>query len=358
LVRHQRAALFLNGGLGNGLILGPVLAALERALPDLFYFSPPNGMIEAEWVRNALRLRGPKAVLPPLWRRFLSADHAAILDFLKREGVTLVINLRKESADRDANYFAFKLRAQGQGVECWDLHDLDGEDLLAPIAVQAVTALRRHGVLAGIEEPAWLRHLYRPRPGTVGLYVGASVAVKRWPAERWSSLISSLRAEGRSIEVAAGPDEAERDIARLLAGEYPDSVAPAFLHGMAALRDWVAGVETLVSNDTVAVHLAAALGCPTVAIYLSTESLIWSPVTVIGTFVAVQSYVGRHCVLMKQDGTCERFYARCWAPCGDVDAGAVLAGLAVLADPAREPMADALESDGGFIGPQPLAVCR
>jgi hypothetical protein len=291
-------------------------------------------MLAEDWVRDALRLRGPQPVLPVLWRRFLPADRPEILGFARSRDVTLVINLRKEAASRDANYFEFRQLARDHGITCWDLHELDGDDLSIPIGLQAARVLERHDVPGGTDSPAWLRHFYRPRPAVVGICVGASVKVKRWSARDWSSLISALHAEGRAIEVAAGPDTAERDIARQLAGEHPGRVAVTFPSTPAALRDWIARLGLLVSNDTLAVHLAAALGCPTVGIYLATEGLIWSPVAMAGRFVGVQSSFARWCTLMKVDGTCQRFYRECPAPCRDIDPRAVRIAVASLDDPA------------------------
>ncbi len=329
LNRHKAALLFLNGGLGNGLILGPVLRCVESGLPHLVYFSPPNEMLESDWLRNALGLTGLRAILPPLWRRFLPADQGEIISFAQSVGATLVINFRKEAAGQDGNYFAFCRLAKEHGIECWDLHELEGDELRLPIAQQAARVLERHGIAAGIADQAWLDSAYRPRDGVVGISVGASVAVKRWPAARWSRVIRPLQDQGYRVEVTAGPDEAERSIARELATEHGGRLGVRMLSTTTALRNWIAGLETLISNDTLAVHLGAALGCPVVALYLATDGRIWSPVAAPGRFVAVQSPIGLNCALMKVDGTCHRFYAECPAPCaGGVTPDDVLRGVA------------------------------
>ncbi|GAA1938427.1 glycosyltransferase family 9 protein [Kitasatospora viridis] len=351
LTAHRKALLFMNGGLGNGIILGPVLADLERALPDLEYHSPANAMLEADWVRSALGIRGPSSQLPTLWRRFLPADRPAVLEHCREHGVTLIVNLRKEAAERDDDYFAFKEWAAAHGIECWDLHELEGEQLLLPIAAQAAAVLERHGVPTGGTGPAWLRARYAPRAGVTGICVGASVEVKRWPTERWSALIERLAERGERLEVCAGPDPTERAIARELADRHPDAVHVRLLNSTTDLRDWIATLARVVTNDTLAVHLAAALGCPAVALYLATESRIWSPLAEHG-FVPVQSRGGRYCVLMKLDGTCTRFYESCAAPCRTTPGPAdVLAALDRLADPDRAPGES--EPADAFIGPRP-----
>jgi hypothetical protein len=336
LNRHKAALLFLNGGLGNGIILAPVLRCIERALPGLVYFSPPNDMLQSDWLRNALALTGPKAILPPLWRRFLPADQAEIVSFAKSAGVTLVLNFRKEAASQDGHYFAFRQLAADHGIECWDLHELEGEELRLPIARQAARVLERHGIAAVIANLAWLNAAYQPRGGVIGISVGASVAVKRWPAERWSPVIGMLRDRGYAVEVAAGPDEAERAIACRLAAEHGVQPGVRLLSATTELRDWIASLDALISNDTLAVHLAAALGCPVVALYLATDGRIWSPVAAPGGFIAAQSQIGLDCELMKVDGTCHRFYAGCPAPCADgVQPDELVSGLVRLIGPGK-----------------------
>jgi hypothetical protein len=336
--RHSAALLFMNGGLGNGIILGPVLRRIESELPDLAYFSPPNGMLESDWVRDALGLTGPRAILPPLWRRFLPAHQDEIISFARSVSATLVINFRKEAANQDANYFAFRRLAEECGMECWDLHELDGDELSLPIGRQAGRVLERHGVASVIDDHTWLSSVYRPRGAVIGISVGGSVQVKRWPTECWSSVIMPLRDQGYRVEVAAGPDDAERATARELASVHRDELGVRLLSTTTALRNWIAGLDALISNDTLAVHLAAALGCPVVAIYLATDGRIWSPAAAPGSFVAVQSLIGLSCVLMKVDGTCHRFYAGCPAPCSvGVGPDAVLRGLARLIG-SRQPL--------------------
>jgi ADP-heptose:LPS heptosyltransferase len=89
-------------------------------------------------------------------------------------------------------------------------------------------------------------------------------------------------------------------------------VLPDSLDG---LRDWISSLDVLISHDTVAVHLAAALGCPVVGLYLATDGAIWSPVALPGTLTVAQSAVALRCSLMKPDGTCRRYYRDCPAPC-------------------------------------------
>ncbi|MEV0277856.1 glycosyltransferase family 9 protein [Streptomyces sp. NPDC050610] len=304
----------INEGVGNGIIVAPLLAALERSHPGWRYFMAPNIALDTEWVRSAVGMQGASGAFPALWRRFLPADREALWGFIDRAGVELVVNLRMEFAEEDGNYFAFRAEAEKRGVECWDLHELGKRPQRLPFGEQAAGLLRAHSVPVDLSRPAWLADRRRPRPDVVGCYVGASAAVKRWPPGDWSTLITYLDDRGLSVEVAVGPGADEQALAHRLSSA-PAVTDTVFLHSLEALRDWIAGLGVLVSNDTLAVHLAAALGCPVVTLYLATDGDIWSPVAPPDVSRAVQSAIALSCSYMKPNGTCRRYYAGCPAPC-------------------------------------------
>jgi heptosyltransferase III len=91
---------------------------------------------------------------------------------------------------------------------------------------------------------------------------------KRWTNEGWRSLADALSARGLEVVVTGGPDPAER--------AYLDSLwdrAPTTVHRLDGRLDWpqlarlLGAAVVYVGLDTSMSHLAAATGCPTVAIY-------------------------------------------------------------------------------------------
>ncbi|MEU8030830.1 glycosyltransferase family 9 protein [Streptomyces sp. NPDC049099] len=309
----RTAMVVINEGVGNGIIAAPLLAAFERAHPGWRYFMAPNIALDTEWVRRAVGMQGASGTFPALWRRFLPAHREELWDFLDRNGVTLVVNLRMESAEEDGNYFEFRADATERGVDCWDLHELGERPQRLPFGEQAAGLIRAHNVPVDLN-PAWLTDRRQPRPGVAGCYVGASAAVKRWPADEWSTLITRLDDRGLDVEVAVGLAEDEQVLARRLSSA-PGVSDTVFLNSLEALRDWIAGLDVLVSNDTLAAHLAAALGCPVVTLYLATAGDIWSPMAAPEVSRVVQSAVALSCSYMKPNGTCRRYYTGCPAPC-------------------------------------------
>jgi len=100
---------------------------------------------------------------------------------------------------------------------------------------------------------------------------------KRWPAERFASVLKGLVDEnGGGALVFGGPDD--KEACALVKAAFP---AAKDLSGKTTLRESMALVElakVFITNDSGPMHLAAALGTPTVGIFGSTEDLLTGPV--------------------------------------------------------------------------------
>lgn len=112
----------------------------------------------------------------------------------------------------------------------------------------------------------------RPRldlPDTpfVALFPGAGAPGKAWPPERIAGLAHGIGGLGLVPLLVWGPGEL--DLARSIAGAGGCAVAPETdIPGLALLLDQAAAA---VGPDSGPVHLAAALGVPTVAIHTVTD---------------------------------------------------------------------------------------
>ena len=121
-----------------------------------------------------------------------------------------------------------------------------------------------YGIAAPTEPPAWA-----PRADyVVGLHASSKRA-KRWPDAHWRALAGRLAHEGIGI-VYPGGSAAEREDAARLARDSPGAVAaPAMTLPEAAAL--LARASAVVGVDTGLTHLAVALGCPTVGLYVTTK---------------------------------------------------------------------------------------
>ena len=107
----------------------------------------------------------------------------------------------------------------------------------------------------------------------VALAPGAVGPSKRWPAGAYAALTRRLLANGASVWVLGGPAE------KALAGEIIGDTAARDLTGP-DLRDAIlalASATAAISNDSGLLHVAAALGIPTVGIFGPTSPWHWAP---------------------------------------------------------------------------------
>ncbi len=114
------------------------------------------------------------------------------------------------------------------------------------------------------------------KKGYIALAPGATFgAAKRWPLPYWQELISRLLKERSESFLILGGLEEEVYLKPLLAGR-PDVETPR-LHLLAGrttpsiLAAMLSRCKLLVTNDTGPMHVAAAVGTPTVALFGSTS---------------------------------------------------------------------------------------
>ena len=110
-------------------------------------------------------------------------------------------------------------------------------------------------------------------PGTllVGVHPGASVAEKRWPLDRFSEVAASLtRRDGARVLAFIDPQGYGAALAEV-SGVIPAKV------GLRELMALIERCRLLVCNDSGPMHIAGALGVPTVAIFGTGINLWFAP---------------------------------------------------------------------------------
>lgn len=112
------------------------------------------------------------------------------------------------------------------------------------------------------------------------LFHATSRADKRWHDANWRALVAALATAGFAVLLPWGTDGERRDASRIAAGE-PRAIVPP-RQSLTALASVIARAHAVVGVDTGLVHLAAALGTPTVALFASTDPAL-AGVAIAGT---------------------------------------------------------------------------
>jgi heptosyltransferase III len=100
---------------------------------------------------------------------------------------------------------------------------------------------------------------------------------KRWTSDGWRAVARALIERGLTVIASGGPDERERQSLDLLWSAVPEVVRIDGRLKWGELSALLARACVYVGPDTSVTHLAAAAGCPTVAIYGPTDPRLWGP---------------------------------------------------------------------------------
>jgi ADP-heptose:LPS heptosyltransferase len=108
------------------------------------------------------------------------------------------------------------------------------------------------------------------------LHPGASSTVKRWPAARWARVADWLAERGLAVVLAAGPGE-EGELAAICAragGAHHRLPRPPSLSELGAI---LAGASLALGADSLPMHLATAVGTPTLRLFGPGDETLFGP---------------------------------------------------------------------------------
>ncbi|HEX5543780.1 MAG TPA: glycosyltransferase family 9 protein [Micromonospora sp.] len=279
----ERIAVLRANGLGDFIFIIPALQALRATYPEaeLVLLGAPW---HARWLRSrpgsvdrvlvvppANGIRGADPDEPPTpMAEFLAAARRERFDLALQLhgggansnpvvaglGARVTAGLRAEDApplDRWIRYVYY----QPEVIRYLEVAALVGASVTTVAPYLDVTDDDRAEAraVAGVPD--------RPR---VALHPGATDSRRRWPPERFAQVADGLVADGYEVVVTGMP--AERELVDQVVAAARQPVRPLVgelsLGGLAGLY---ADCAVMVSNDTGPVHLAAAVGTPTVGIF-------------------------------------------------------------------------------------------
>ena len=122
-------------------------------------------------------------------------------------------------------------------------------------------------------EAARMQEKLKGRPYVV-IHPGSIMATKRWESRRFGEIGRSLAARGFTIVVTSGPGE--ESSSGKVASEIEGTLILLGL-SIAELAELIRGARLYIGNDSGPMHLAAAVGTPTIAVWGSSDSRRWRP---------------------------------------------------------------------------------
>jgi heptosyltransferase III len=277
----ERIGLMKSTGVGDMILATAVVRDVVAGFPDaeiVLFAGRDNGDIArlVDGVRVVeLPTARPRAVLPLLRAERLDA----LLDF-------------GQWARLEALYAAFSGARWTGGFSTPGQHRHYAYDATVSHSdeMPELDNLRRLAGLLGVDsraQPSFSASpngAARPTPDPYVVFHlwpgGFRSELREWPAESWRDLARRLVGDGYSIVLTGGPGDTERTQAFVHScGDLAPPPKPvAGRYRLSELVDVLAAASAVVSVNTGVMHLAAAVGAPTIALNGPTSAARWGPI--------------------------------------------------------------------------------
>jgi heptosyltransferase-3 len=263
--------------LGDVLLSTPLIRSLRRAWPDarieVLVFAETAGILDGNPdVDRVLALPGRP-----------SARESAVMALRLLRRYDLAVST--QSGDRPTGYANQAGRQSAGPVEPRLGGRIKGALLGRTVAgdprLHRVEAMLRIADALGVPRvgevvpPAGRLPELPPGPFAV-VHATPMFHYKRWTQAGWRALAGALRARGLTVIATGGPAPAERAYLDATWDGVPVLRREGQL-GWGELATLLARAHLYVGPDTSVTHLAAAAGCPTVALYGPTDPRLWGP---------------------------------------------------------------------------------
>lgn len=273
--------LLHTAGLGDTLLLSPMLSALKKRFPDakvIFYCSPGNkGAIELlPHIDEISVIPNFTHILRTCWQ-LRKARLDIIIDLLPWPRISALYCLLSR-----ANYRVgfdtqgqYRKRAYDLAVPHKpDLHEMENQLAIAQ-ALGATAELKPELILS----KATIKKLLPKKPFMVfhPWASGSGTMEKRWPVQHWKALYDWAVSRGYHILITGGPSDVE--LSEMLVAEL--GAEASHLAGKSSLLETahiLKEAACVFSVSTGTMHLAAGLGCPTIGLLGPINETRWRPI--------------------------------------------------------------------------------
>jgi heptosyltransferase III len=264
--------------LGDALLTTPLIRSIRRAWPDaaidVLAFGGSAGILRGNPdVDNIITMRSGSSALHSLrliarlWRRYdlaVSTQPGDRPTFFTRAAGRKAVGLTETRADG----FIRRIKRRVLDLSTADARDVHRVEVMLRLA----DLLQIERVPEVVAPAAAAAAALPDRPYAV-IHAAPMFRYKQWTHEGWRALTHGLAQRGLSIVAISGPDPAER--------RYLDEIWQGTVN--ARTSDWpettalLQNAKAYIGPDTSVSHLAAATGCPTIALFGPMDPRIWGP---------------------------------------------------------------------------------
>jgi lipopolysaccharide heptosyltransferase II len=266
---------------GDVLLTTPVVVALKKRFPDakidMAVDSAFRDVVMGLPALHRVILCDSRRPWKALWQVF-NGSYDCVFDF-QRSPRSAMLTLVSGASTRVGYAMPFwgavysqRSSRPGDGVSV-----VGGKLALVESLTGPLSASLEPVMTLSASEQAWAQTAMPPVTGAapiVGIIPTHRHDIRRWPADRFAAVAREWLAVNAVVWVFWGPGEetVAQDVARLAPGAQ--LIPHANLRQMASL---LARCRVVVTNDSGPMHIAAAVGAPTVTIYGPTSPVAWNP---------------------------------------------------------------------------------
>ena len=280
LPAHPKILVITLRRLGDVLLTTPLLRTLRQAFPtariDMLVFADTEAILEGNPDIDGIVPVPPRAAI---------GEHLALL---RRIGRRYDLAVSTHTGDRPTllAFVAARRRiglvpAAGEG-RWWKRRTMHRVVEADPKSHRVVELMRLAASL-GIKPQAEVvcpggaaSEWATPRARYAVVHAHPMFRYRRWTDAGWHALVRALANRGMAVVATGGADQQERAYLDALWGGVPVERLDGRL-GWPQLAALLRGASLYVGADTSVTHLAAAAGCPTVALFGPTDPRLWGP---------------------------------------------------------------------------------
>jgi len=274
---------FINfSGIGNGVMMAPILKCFEECLPQAKYYHTENNFLASDYFIKKSKLNNLIGLSPAGWRRFNNEYWPCILDYVNRNNITSIVNLRNEGPNWDKEYYDFKKYCSkiNLKIDFWDLNfkkilSREGNKNITEDIMDIFSSL---GVSFKNLDLKWLSDLKLIEGNEIGFCITGSQLNKQWPKDKWAKLGKQIiNKSNLKLVLFPGTKEAEAIQAEEMCSVLGNRCSIFKNRNLSSVSKKIGKLKCLISNDTGLLHIAASIGIPIIGIYTNTDPAIWAP---------------------------------------------------------------------------------